>query len=169
MVAPSDWVRRGRRFVGAIVAHPDPPGLAEARSVLGPAGMRLFDRMARADRWHALRVYDRVRRAGHSDPDLLRAALLHDVGKSAAKLTVWHRALVDLGETLWPSGLDLLIRRGPVGLSRTLRVARDHPTLGAREAAAVGLPPRVVSLIAGDPDPSLAGLLGVLREHDSRE
>lgn len=169
MVAPADWLRRGRRFFGTLWARPSHADLAEAEMVLGPGAMRLFRAMSRADQWHALRVYRRIRRAGHADRDLLQAALLHDVGKARAPLTVWHRVLVDLGTSFWPRALVALERRGPAGLRRSLTVALQHPTLGAREAAALGLPPRVVALIAGDPDPALAPLSDILREHDSKE
>lgn len=169
MGAPADWLRRGRRFFGTLWARPSPADLAEAETVLGPTATRLFRAMSPADQWHALRVYHRIRGAGHDDPDLLQAALLHDVGKARAPLSVWHRVLVDLGSSYWPRALVVLEQRGPAGLRRSLAVALNHPALGAREAAALGLPPRVVALIAGDPDPALAPLVGILREHDSKE
>jgi hypothetical protein len=169
MVAPADWLRRGRRFFGTLCPRLSSTDLAEARSVLGPAAMPLFAQMSRADQWHALKVYRRIRQAGYSDSDLLRAALLHDAGKSAAPLSVWHRVLVDLGETFWPRALDRITASGPRGLRRTLAVGRRHSEIGAGQAAAAGLSSRVVALIAGDPDPALAPLLDVLREHDSKE
>ena len=43
--------------------------------------------MSVSDQRHSLNVMRTLRRQGHTEPDLLAAALLHDVGKSAAWLT----------------------------------------------------------------------------------
>ncbi|MEN9933478.1 MAG: hypothetical protein RLZZ387_57 [Chloroflexota bacterium] len=58
---------------------------AEERAMLGrtlsPAEARLFARMPLFDQRHCLDVYHTLAQAGHNDPALLRAALLHDCGK----------------------------------------------------------------------------------------
>ncbi len=51
--------------------------------LLSPGELLLFERMARFDQRHALDVYHTLLRGGHTDPLLLRAALLHDCGKVA--------------------------------------------------------------------------------------
>lgn len=49
--------------------------------LLTPSELQLFTRMPRFDQRHCLDVCETLMRAGHTEPALLRAALLHDTGK----------------------------------------------------------------------------------------
>ena len=64
-----------------------------AAGFLGPGLHRLFARMGREDRSHALRVARRVAQAG-GGPELVRAALLHDVGKPEGYGLLWRTLCV---------------------------------------------------------------------------
>lgn len=103
---------------------------------------RLFEAQGKADRRHAVRVACRLLAAGHSDALLVRAALLHDVGKAGAGIQVWHRvAWVLLGG---------LVRRSR---ARPFVALANHPSIGATMLRAAGADPRVVALVAGHPLP----------------
>ena len=53
---------------------------------------------------HAFQVLERLKAAGQTDPDLLTAALLHDVGKVLFPLSLLDRVVIVLGKRLLPRG-----------------------------------------------------------------
>lgn len=152
-------IYRARQFFHALTAPlvlEEPEGVDE---VLTPAQRALLDRMPAADRRHAFAVYRMLREQGHRSPDLLAAALLHDLGKAALAPPIWVRVLVVLLERFAPRFLEppvparekganrRRILQGPVGLADYLAQYRDHAELGARWAEATGCSPLTVALI----------------------
>lgn len=128
-----------------------PPFSADAwrdvRSALSPAEQRLFERFAAVDRWHSWRVMWALREAGHAHPDLMAAALLHDVGKTAMPLTAWQRVLIVLGSRIMPRRAAAWGEGEAVAWKRPFVVKAQHPEWGARMAAAAGSRPLTVWLI----------------------
>ena len=61
---------------------------------LSPDQLALFDAMQRADQRHGLDVVAALRAAGHDQPDLLLAGLLHDCAKGRAIACLAPRGLV---------------------------------------------------------------------------
>jgi hypothetical protein len=124
----------------------------EVRDVLSLAELALFRRFDDSDRWHAVYVLRTLREAGHTQPDLLTAALLHDVGKTRVSLNVWERSLIVLVGALaprraaaWGAPADGPVVRG--GWRKPFIVKVRHPAWGAEMAAAAGTTPRAVALI----------------------
>jgi putative nucleotidyltransferase with HDIG domain len=117
---------------------------------LPPGAMDLFWAMPRYDRQHAFNVLRALQGQGHTDPDLLAAALLHDAGKTvrqAGRLRLWHRVVVVLMYAFWPS---LLVRLGESetrGWRQPFFVQQHHALIGAELARQVGCSPRTVELI----------------------
>ena len=141
---------RVRQFASALVAQWRPGAIDErpAAEVLSPAELALFRRMSPDERRHSLAVLARVRAAGHGDPALLAAALLHDAGKTRVRLYVWERPWPVLARAWRP---ELAARWGcgePRGWRRPFVVAAQHPAWGAEMAAAAGARPATVALIA---------------------
>jgi hypothetical protein len=116
--------------------------------------MDLFRRMDRCDQRHCLDVHDTLYDAGWRDETLLQAALIHDVGKSGAGLTVWHRTLVVLMRRFVPRWLERLAADGR-GWRAPLAVHVRHAELSARLAAGAGCSPQIVDLLRAHhvPDP----------------
>jgi hypothetical protein len=139
--------RRVRRFLSAIDARPRSGIVASATANLTPQQLTLFHRMHPADQAHCLRLRAELLCAGHGDPDLITAALLHDCGKAWPSPRLWLRVLVDVGESIAPAGLDWLCTRR-FWLGWIARAYRLHGALGARAARLAGCSPRVVALIA---------------------
>jgi putative nucleotidyltransferase with HDIG domain len=141
-------VRQFARAAGAWMAADEMTYLKEQ---LQAPQLELFHRMARMDRHHCLAVFHSLREAGESDPFLLQAALLHDVGKSTGPVHIWHRVIAVLINTIAPRLLETV--EGQPGTWRyPFFVQRNHAALGAELARLAGSAPEVVWLIAHHED-----------------
>ncbi len=96
------------------------------------------------DREHACRVAGRLL-ALHPDaePHVVRAALLHDVGKAARPYRVWERVLVHV----WTPGAATA-ERLPRAWRGAWRAHREHAAVGATRLRRLGVDDRVVDLVA---------------------
>lgn len=124
--------------------------IERAIHVLTPKARALFRRQAASDQRHALAVYDALRQAGHIEPQLLAAALLHDVGKVAirSEFSAWLRAVVVLLRRFAPRLLAWLIEgESQDGWRRPFVAYVHHPEIGARWAQEAGCSPLTVALI----------------------
>jgi putative nucleotidyltransferase with HDIG domain len=120
---------------------------AEIAGLLTPSENNLFDHFSLADQQHSYRVLRALMDAGYNHPDLLAAALLHDIGKTRYPLSVWDRILIVVGGTLFPRHA-IGWGNGPFdGWRRPFVVRARHPAWGAEMAAAAGSQARVVELI----------------------
>jgi hypothetical protein len=166
-------VLRLRQGVRGLLAGLRPVDFETARSILSPAEYALFLRLRRIEQLHSLNVLRSVRAAGESDPDLLAAALLHDVGKTVAPFTFPERVLVVLVRRFAPA---LYMRWGqgpPHGWTRAFAISQRHPVWSAELLAEAGSRPAVVALarrhqehFPGPPRDDLERLLLVLQTAD---
>jgi hypothetical protein len=135
---------------------------------LPAAGVALFRLMPAYDRAHARAVFDSLRQAGHVEPDLLAAALLHDAGKTAhprGRLSLWHRVAAVLLRAWRPELLARVGQEGAGGWRRPFFVQAYHAELSAELARQAGCSDRTVALIGhhedapgAEDDPLLAAL-----------
>ncbi len=112
---------------------------------------QLFCRMPAADQHHCLAVFRWLREAGHSDPSLLQAALIHDAGKSLGPVGMRHRVVAVLARALVPSWWERADGE-PGSRLYALHVYRNHAALGAELAARAGCSPDVIWLVAHHED-----------------
>ena len=108
------------QFLRALTAQVPEEEIEQATHILTPEARALFRRQAIQDQRHALAVYHTLRRAGHTNPQLLAAGLLHDVGKAAARLPAWQRAVIVLLNRFAPCLLARLSRGEPQDRSWSL-------------------------------------------------
>jgi hypothetical protein len=138
---------RACQFFGALTARVSPDEIEEALGVLPQAARALFLRQSVKDQRHALAVHTTLRQQGHTSPHLLSAALLHDVGKVAASLPAWQRAVVVLVARLVPRAWARARQRKATGWHRPLVDYARHAEIGARLAREAGCSPSTTALI----------------------
>jgi hypothetical protein len=155
--------------VGQVVAHVrarvDPAEVALVQRILPPGGTSLFASMPVADRRHGLDVAERLLRAGHDDPDLLGAALLHDAAKGH-RMRLWHRVAGVLLEALAPSVLRRLASPDRESWRHPFHLYLHHAPMSAELATAAGCTPRLGAFIRGEADGEDARLLDALTVAD---
>jgi hypothetical protein len=122
---------------------------ALAHRVLPASAAALFDGMPVADRRHALDVVHRLLAAGHDDPDLLTAALLHDAAKGH-RMRLWHRVTGVLLEAFAPATLRRLASDDPESWRHAFHLYLHHAELSADLARAAGVSDRAAAFIRGD-------------------
>lgn len=156
---------RARQFRAALDARIGPDELAAAQALLTPAEWRLFTMMPRYDQRHCLDVCATLAAAGHADPLLLRAALLHDCGKvddAGRPLALGWYVLATILKRA--PGLYLLAARLLPPIARYA----EHAWRGARMAAAVGSPPEMVETLRRYHDPAPTGRAALLQWADEQ-
>src|SRR5438874_7077470 len=121
---------------------------------LPASALPLFNSMSAADQRHSLRVCQGLQARGCTDPDLLAAALLHDVGKAQGRVPFWTRPAIVLGKRFAPRLLERLAlppsgfeKRHAPRWQRSLSYAWWHADVGADLAAAAGLSEQAVLYI----------------------
>lgn len=162
-MAPANRVRQFRDHLRARVA---PGERAGAHALLPPGARPLFDAMPIADQRHALDVARRLGAADVRDPDVLIAALLHDVAKGP-RLRLWHRVTVVLLEAVAPDRLKRLGSADPSSWRHPFYLHLHHAELSARAAEAAGAGPRVAAFIRGTASDDDAQLAAALRVADA--
>jgi len=138
---------RLRQLWEVLHARPTASDLALAQGVLAPPLMALFLRLQPSEQTHSLRILCQLFKQGENHPDLLAAALLHDVGKSRYPLHGWERVMIVLGKAVLPKQTRRWGQGQPRGWPRAFVIAEQHPVWGAEMARGAGASPLTVSLI----------------------
>lgn len=166
---------RVQQFWQALFARPTRPGIERARQVLSPPLMALFEAQQASQQAHCLRILEMLQASGAEHPDLLAAALLHDIGKNRYSLRVWERVLIVLVQALLPGRMQAWGQGEAAGWRRAFVVAARHPAWGAEMAQAAGCTPLTMALIRRHqetlPEPPLTledQLLLKLQQYDDR-
>lgn len=141
------WRYRAVQFLRTLRDKPSAADRQFAHNHLPPSMRPLFDRMSPADQSHSIRVCRSLLDQGHTDPDLLTAALLHDVGKSVQSPGVWERVLIVLANQIAPGQVLKWSAAEPRGWKRAFVIAHKHPEWGADLVAEHGGSPTTVRLI----------------------
>ncbi len=139
--------------------------------LLTPSLLALFRSMTSSEQAHSFAVLQRLQAQGYSDPDLLTAALLHDVGKTLSPLSTIDRVLVVLAKRFLPRLAQRWGAGKPGRLARPFVTAACHPAWGADLAQKAGASPRTCDLIRRhqDADPGDDPLLLALQSADDFE
>jgi hypothetical protein len=153
---------RFQQGMRALVAWARPVDDAQAERYLTPPLFALYCQMRRTERQHSLRVLNGLLDAGYTQPDLLTAGLLHDVGKIRAPFFLPEKVVVVLTRAVfpalfyrWGSHADRDYTRFPGILSwrRPFAISVQHPAWSADIVAEAGGSALVVDLIRRHADP----------------
>ena len=137
---------RVRQFGRALTARVRPEERALVARILPAPAAALFYRMPRQDQRHSLDMLYALRERGEEAPELLAAALLHDVAK-AEGVRLWHRIIAVLLRALCPRWLHRLALPDPASWRYPFWLQLHHPQRGAELAEAAGCAAATVELI----------------------
>ena len=157
-------MHRVAQFVSHLTARVGADERATARRVLPSGTWPLFEAMPVADQRHALDVAQRLLDRGLDDPDLLSAALLHDVAKGV-RLRLWHRVGGVLLAAIAPRRLRTMAAQRPAE-ANPWYVFVHHAALSASAARAAGASERTARFISGEPAEADAQLAAALHAAD---
>lgn len=146
---------RVRQFLSTLFERPDPELRRQARATLQPPLWALFQQLPPPEQAHALQVYQDLKSDGQRQPDLLAAALLHDIGKIRAPLSVYEKVVVVLAKWLVPRPARQWGQGAPTGWRRPFAVAQQHPAWGAELVRSAGASATLTELIARHHEPPL--------------
>lgn len=158
-------MHRVGQFIGHLTARVDQAEEDGARRLLPAAAWPLFAAMPTPDRRHALDVTRRLLAAGQTDPDLLAAALLHDVAKGH-RMRLWHRVAGVLLGAVAPRALASLASPDERSWRYPFHLYLRHSALSAEAALHAGCSRRTADLIKGSTEPADAPALAALRRAD---
>jgi hypothetical protein len=149
-------VRIPYRFIqawNALVTQSAPEDQKLAHQILTPMQMNLFLHMQAGEQVHSIRILRELMNKGERHPDLMLAALLHDVGKIRHPLRIWEKAISVLGKFLSPEHAK---RWGKISVEPTVRiswwqwpfiVSEQHADWGADLVFEAGASPLATSII----------------------
>jgi len=164
------WRYRFWQFWNALTAKPDERDLIFVEEILSPSLIQLFYQMSSSEQAHALRVCKVLLHQGEREPELLAAALLHDIGKSLYPLRIWERVWIVLYHRFLAQRFPgAQFRTGKDGQrsswwARPLVIASQHPEWGAQMLEEKGASPVTVWLVRNHQEPIEKALDGRAEE-----
>ncbi len=144
---------RIRQFWRSFSAQTSILELERAQARLNPEQRELFAQLQPGEKGHALAMFHRLLEQGENQPDLLVAALLHDIGKLRYPLNPLERAMVVLVKAVNPGQA---CRWGSLppnewdslpGWRKAFIMAEQHAGWGAGMARKSGVSPLTETLI----------------------
>jgi hypothetical protein len=150
-----------RQFWHTIFVKTDPLELETALAILTPEQASLFLQLQPGEKAHALTMVRKLTGQGENQPDLLVAAVLHDVGKLRYRLTPLERTMVVVIKAFLPGKARKLgslphggWERAP-GWRKAFIVAEQHAEWGAQLAHQAGVSSLTETLIREHHNPHL--------------
>ncbi|PWB49468.1 MAG: hypothetical protein C3F13_18875 [Anaerolineales bacterium] len=141
------------QFWHTIFTRADPEKYNQAHKLLTPVEWELFDKLQPAEKSHALTMVHKLLKQGETQPDLLIAALLHDVGKLRYRLNPLERAMIVLAKTFVPDKVKRWGSEPPGGWEslpswrKAFVLSEQHAAWGAELAHNAGVSPLSETLI----------------------
>lgn len=136
-------MQRVKQFYRALTARLTPADKKWVAESLPPAARPLFYAMHPADQYHALKVAQTAMQLWADNPAgdkdmLLRAALLHDVGRVQGDMGIAGKVAAVLVQHFFPSGAEKLAKSRKGWLGHVMYVYYHHPEIGAVKVETLG-------------------------------
>ena len=150
---------RLRQFWRTVTLKTKPYELEQVRAQLSPMQWKLFEQLQPGEKDHAVTMFNKLRKQGENVPDLLIAALLHDIGKLRYRLNPLERAMIVLVKAVVPEQAHCWGRLPPDGWEnlpgwrKAFIVSAQHANWGAELARQAGVSQQTESLIRLHHDP----------------
>ena len=137
-----NWIfKRAKQFFRALTAEISLDDEKYIMAHLSAAEQKLFFALGLVDQFHSLKVAYTIERliiqgkTGIDREFLIRCALLHDIGKADARLTIRDKIFAVLVSTFAPKLADELEIKG----NDAIYIYRNHAEIGARKLQRLGL------------------------------
>jgi putative nucleotidyltransferase with HDIG domain len=140
-------LKRVEQFIRGMFARLSGKDYTFLTDYLTKPELDLFLTMSRYDQKHAVDV-GRYLADGGESLELVRAGLLHDIGKAdCPELTLIRRSIAVFLEWRAPDDANLLAEKGRGKLASAVYVHKNHPELGARILEEMGGDSRIITLV----------------------
>ncbi len=134
-------IYRIKQFYRGLFAKVSPEDRQFLKNHLSDQEIQLFYRLRIGEQRHCLNIAYDCLSIDKNNPALLKAALLHDVGKVKSNLTLINKALAVVSEKL-----NLPKKVMPKFLKKALYFKTHHPKIGAEMLKEIGTETAVVLL-----------------------
>ena len=124
-------------------ARAQPADRALVNRYLSSVELELFSRMESADQHHSVNVLRSLLAMDIADMALLKAGLLHDVGKSRCKIGIVYRTLAVVLTAVFGGLPEFLSWQSRESIFTPFYVIENHPRIGASMLAKAGCEERV--------------------------
>jgi hypothetical protein len=135
------------QYIQSLKGSPGESDWQKVEKILTQKELSLFKQLPTPDQTHSLRVLRTLETNQEDNPDLLKAALLHDLGKIKFPLQRWERVFAVLVMAIFPERYSRWGAGNPSGMNRALVIITQHPDWGADLAQNAGSSPTTVWLI----------------------
>ena len=137
-------IQRVKQFYRAVTAQITPEDRQWVKESLPPAAQKLFYAMHPADQYHALNVAKTAMKLWERQQTgdralLLRAALLHDIGKKRGDMDIMGKVWAVLLKHYFPAKAQQLGKADNGWLSHILYISYQHPAIGAAKLEEIGM------------------------------